>query len=156
MEKYAIKKAIELLTDEYIRSLSDIYLELEKAFEKNDLNEYTKIDTKLHYFLFKMCDNEMIDDVVNNVFPLLQPPIYSRIDDTIQFNPLDIETINKLIRLSFEKNYSILSEEDKKLIEPEQTLKGLLELGSGVSNARIVDKFVKEYIFTRIVINRFK
>lgn len=73
MEKYAIKKAIELLTDEYIRSLSDIYLELEKTFEKNDLNEYTKIDTKLHYFLFKMCDNEMIDDVVNNVFPLLQP-----------------------------------------------------------------------------------
>lgn len=101
-----------------------------------------------------ICTSNFLD--TKDIISSLGEPIYSRIDDTIQFNPLDIETINKLIRLSFEKNYSILSEEDKNLIKPEQTLKGLLELGSGVSNARIVDKFVKEYIFTRIVINRFK
>lgn len=73
MEKYAVKKSIELLSDEYIKELDEIYLELKEAFDKGDLNEYIKIDTKLHYFLFKMCDNEMINDVVNNVFPLLQP-----------------------------------------------------------------------------------
>ena len=73
MEKYAIKKSIELITDDHRKALNEIYLDLKESFEKGDVNEYCRIDTKLHYFLFKMCDNEMIDDVVNNVFPLLQP-----------------------------------------------------------------------------------
>ena len=73
MEKYAISKTIELLTDEYIVKLDEISLELKETFENNNLNDYIKIDTKLHYSFFKMCDNDLIDDVVNNVFPLLQP-----------------------------------------------------------------------------------
>lgn len=73
MEKFAIKKSIELFTDDYGKRLEKIYVDLKEAFEKSDLNEYTKIDTKLHYFLFEMCDNEMISDVINNIFPLIQP-----------------------------------------------------------------------------------
>lgn len=73
MEKYAIKKSIDLFTDEYGEGLDKIYIDLKDAFEKADLNQYIKIDTKLHYFLFEMCDNEIINNVVNNVFPLLQP-----------------------------------------------------------------------------------
>lgn len=73
LEKYAIKKSIELFTDEYEKKLDKIFINLKDTFEKGDLNEYTKIDTKLHYFLFEMCDNEIINDVVNNVFPLIQP-----------------------------------------------------------------------------------
>lgn len=73
MEKYAIKKSIELITDEHIEVLDEIYLKMNETFKKGDVNEYCKIDTKLHYFLFKMCNNELINEVVNNVFPLLQP-----------------------------------------------------------------------------------
>lgn len=48
-----------------------------------------------------ICTSNFLD--TKDIISSLGEPIYSRIDDTIQFNPLDIETINKLIRLSFEK-----------------------------------------------------
>ncbi|MDO5302056.1 MAG: AAA family ATPase [Tissierellia bacterium] len=101
-----------------------------------------------------ICTSNFLD--IKDIISTLGEPIYNRIDDAIQFNTLDTGTISKLIKLSFEKNYSELTVEDKKLIEQDATLKSLLELGSRVSNARTVDKIVKEYIFTKIIIKKFK
>ncbi|GEQ61662.1 AAA family ATPase [Vagococcus lutrae] len=101
-----------------------------------------------------ICTSNFSDtkDIVNS----LGEPIYSRIDDVIQFNPLDPDTIKELIQISLAKNYGELNEDDKQLVDYEQTLKVLFELGNGVSNARLVDKMVKEYIFTTIILKRFR
>ena len=73
MEGYAIKKASNLATHEDLETLDQIYIELVKAYENGDVNEYCKIDTKLHDALFIISGNEIIYNIVNNVYPLLQP-----------------------------------------------------------------------------------
>ncbi|MDR7871545.1 MAG: GntR family transcriptional regulator [Tissierellaceae bacterium] len=104
MEKYAIKKSIDVFTEDYIEALDEISLNLKEAFEKGDLNEYTKIDTKLHYFLFEMCDNEMINDVVNNVFPLLQSFRIISLNSKSRFEE-SLEEHNGLIEGIKERNF---------------------------------------------------
>lgn len=73
VESYAIKKAIDLITDEDITVLNQIGSELLSSYKSKDINEYCKSDTKLHDYIFIMSDNKIIYEIVNNVFPLVQP-----------------------------------------------------------------------------------
>lgn len=73
MEKFAIEKAVDLATVEDVEALDKLYLRLVEIYNKNDVSEYCKIDTELHNILFAMSNNEIIYNIVNNVFPLLQP-----------------------------------------------------------------------------------
>jgi len=100
-----------------------------------------------------ICTSNFSD--TRDIISSLGEPIYSRIDDVIKFNPLDTKTIEKLIEISFEKVYFDLEISDKELIDKEKSLSALFELGANISNARSVDKIVKEYIFTSIVIQKF-
>lgn len=73
MEKFAIERSVELASEEDFEVLDEIFLKMKKKYDKNDVNEYCKIDTELHNMLFVMSRNELIFNLVKNVYPLLQP-----------------------------------------------------------------------------------
>lgn len=73
MEKFAIERSVELASEEDFEALDKIFLRMKKKYDKNDVNEYCKIDTELHNRLFVMSRNELIFNLVKNVNPLLQP-----------------------------------------------------------------------------------
>lgn len=85
----------------------------------------------------------------------LGEPIYNRIDSTIQFQPLSTEIVEKLIESSLNNVYKNLSNDEKKFIDKEEVLELLFELKYNILNARAVDKYVKNYIFTMIVSKKF-
>lgn len=106
MEHYAIEKSIKLITNKDIKVLNKISSELIKAYEEKDVIKYCNVDTKLHDFIYIMSDNEIIYEIVNNVFPLLQPFRIISLNSKRRFEEsLDehLCLINSLIEKDFNK-----------------------------------------------------
>ncbi|MCY6484609.1 GntR family transcriptional regulator [Clostridium aestuarii] len=73
LEKYAIKKTIELITTEKLSVFDDIYTKLEENFINNNASEYCKVDTELHNMFFYLSDNMVAYKVNKNTFSMMQP-----------------------------------------------------------------------------------
>lgn len=73
LEKYATKKIIEEGSDEEIQKLVEIFNEMEESYNKEDLYAYYKIDTIFHSMLFDMCKNDILNNMVSGILPIIQP-----------------------------------------------------------------------------------
>lgn len=77
--------------------------------------------------------------------------IYSRFDAFIEYKALRKEVVNQLISKSFDKLINSLDNDDRKRIDKQECLDILLANSSNLQNARELDKFVNEYVFSRIL-----
>lgn len=77
--------------------------------------------------------------------------IYSRIDSTVEFKPLDHHSVEKLIRLNVESIYSQLKENDKNRINKDKVESEILRHSKHFNNSRQISKFVRDYIFSDII-----
>lgn len=73
LEKYAIKKIIEIGTDEEIQDLVHLFNQMEDSYNKGDLYDYYKIDTNFHSMLYDMCKNDILNNMISGILPVIQP-----------------------------------------------------------------------------------
>ena len=73
IEKYSIEKLVDLITEEDMNELDEIFSRLQAAFDNEDVNLYSFIDAELHNAIIYLSGNKLIYDVNNRVFSLLQP-----------------------------------------------------------------------------------
>jgi DNA-binding GntR family transcriptional regulator len=72
LEQYAIKKAVELATEDDVKVLKAVYKQLEESYNNGDVNEYSKVDTIIHNTIFSISGNDMLEDIVKNLYPQIQ------------------------------------------------------------------------------------
>ena len=86
---------------------------------------------------------------------VLGDAIYSRFDAFIEYKALTKEVVNQLISKSFNKFVNSLDNDDRKRIDEQKCLEVLLSHSSHLQNARELDKFVNEYVFTCECVEKF-
>lgn len=74
----------------------------------------------------------------------LGEPIYSRFDTVIKFEKLDNDAIYKIMEKEYEKQYSILDENEKCIINSYQIKDKVLALAEKLDNARQIRKIIRE------------
>lgn len=74
----------------------------------------------------------------------LGEPIFSRFDAIVKFEKLDQNAIKKIMKNEFIKQYSLLDEEEKEIIDSNQIEDKLLTVCNQLSNARQIKKIIKE------------
>ncbi len=85
LEKYAIKKIIDEASDEEIQKLVDIFKEMEDSYNNGDLNGYYRTDTIFHSMLFEMCKNDILNNMVSGILPIIQPSKINHRDGMARF-----------------------------------------------------------------------
>ncbi|WDV46188.1 GntR family transcriptional regulator [Clostridiaceae bacterium M8S5] len=73
MEKYALQKTIENLTEDKIKLLDEILDKMEKSYSEGNFNEYCKTDVQLHDQILVMSENKVAYNAFKNIFSLMQP-----------------------------------------------------------------------------------
>ena len=86
LEKYAIEKAIKMATEEDIKKLKEIYEKLEKCFYDCNIDEYEKLDNKLHEKIFTICDNEIVSNIYRNLHPQIKSFIILSLNDKLRYD----------------------------------------------------------------------
>lgn len=92
---------------------------------------------------------------INQIKKELGEPIFSRLDNVIEFDPLSDTDVKKLIKISFNKIYSKLSDDEKSILNKYETLETLLKLSKKINNAREVSVITKDFLFTTITSKKF-
>lgn len=85
LEQYATKKIIEEASDEDIQKLVDLFNEMEDSYNKGDLYDYYRIDTIFHSMLFEMCQNDILNNMVSGILPIIQPSKINHKDGMARF-----------------------------------------------------------------------
>jgi DNA-binding GntR family transcriptional regulator len=73
IEKYAIEKAVERMTEDDENELKEILSRLLEAFKIKNVNLYCSIDAELHNAIIYMSKNKLIYEVNEKIYSLLQP-----------------------------------------------------------------------------------
>lgn len=81
-------------------------------------------------------------------------PIFSRFDDFIEFKPLDRESVTSLVLINYSEIVTKLDDEDRIIIENLNTLSTLLSESNGLTNARSINKWVKNVILHTLVMKK--
>lgn len=72
LEQYAIRKAVEVASEDDINKLKEIYKQLEESYYCGDVNKYNKVDTIIHETIFTITGNDILEDIVKNLYPKIQ------------------------------------------------------------------------------------
>ena len=73
-------------------------------------------------------------------------PIYNRFDGFVHFEKFDEKACTQIIEKNYEKYLSYLSDEQKKILEEKDIKKLLLNNSKEFSNAREIDRIVRDVI----------
>lgn len=138
------------------------------------LDEFDKINSVFYSAFYQMFDEGVFVDKnykvslknsiiictsnfsnINQIKKELGEPIYSRLDNVIEFDPLSDTDVKKLIKISFNKIYSKLSDDEKNILNKSDTLETLLRLSKKINNAREVSVITKDFLFTTITSKKF-
>jgi DNA-binding GntR family transcriptional regulator len=68
LDSYACKQALRNLTDDDIRELADLTLEMEKFQTRETLEEYLGINAKIHVHIWKTIKNDFFSSLIFRVF----------------------------------------------------------------------------------------
>lgn len=112
LERYAIEKVIEEASDEEILQFEKIQEILEEFYLSGDLKKYSKIDSALHDTIFKTSGNDILIDVVNHLYPQLQPFRLISLNNKKRFEESYDEhkgIIRGLLERDFQKAWSFAS-----------------------------------------------
>lgn len=85
---------------------------------------------------------ETIEEIKEN----LGIPIYNRFDGFVHFEKFDEKACTQIIEKNYEKYLSYLSDEQKKILEEKDIKKLLLNNSKEFSNAREIDRIVRDVI----------
>lgn len=138
------------------------------------LDEFDKINSVFYSAFYQMFDEGVFVDKnykvnlknsiiictsnfsnINQIKKELGEPIFSRLDNVIEFDPLSDTDVKKLIKISFNKIYSKLSDDEKSILNKSETLETLLKLSKKINNAREVSVITKDFLFTTITSKKF-
>lgn len=138
------------------------------------LDEFDKINSVFYSAFYQMFDEGVFVDKnykvnlknsiiictsnfsnINQIKKELGEPIFSRLDNVIEFDPLSDTDVKKLIKISFNKIYSKLSDDEKSILNKYETLETLLKLSKKINNAREVSVITKDFLFTTITSKKF-
>lgn len=108
------------------------------------LDEFDKAPTNIHYAFYRLFDENIFDDsnyevILNNTIFIctsnyqtkeqikkhIGEPLYYRFNNIIEYEPLSLEQITKVIYNIFEKKINELDSQDQKIINNERNLKEL-------------------------------
>ena len=106
LEEYAIRKSVELATEEDINRLKELYERLEKAYYDGNVYEYSKVDTLLHEMIISFSDNKILSEIANNLYPQIQSFRIISLHDQKRYEESFIEhkgLIEGIIERNFEK-----------------------------------------------------
>lgn len=67
IEGYAIRNSLPILTEEHIQELHDLYAEMKRAAENDDLYSLILKDMEFHGLFYKLCGNKTILNVWNQM-----------------------------------------------------------------------------------------
>lgn len=73
IEKYSIKKTIEIASNNCLNELEEIYKKMEEAYLENNVNKYALLDAQLHNTIYRLSGNNFVFKIASNVFYHLQP-----------------------------------------------------------------------------------
>lgn len=136
-----------ILFDEFDKPNNMFYSAFYQMFDEGEYEDKNyKVDLKNSIIL---CTSNFINE--SQIKQVLGDALYSRIDAFIEYKSLTKEAVNKLISKMFNKLVNNLDTDDRKRIDEHKCLNILLSNSSGLQNARELDKFVNEYVFTRIL-----
>ena len=92
---------------------------------------------------------ENIQEIKDN----LGEPIYNRFDGFIKFEKLDIESCKKIITQKYNDYFGYLNSEQKNIIEDKNIKTLLLDNASKFSNAREIDRIVRDSLMLVLMKN---
>lgn len=81
----------------------------------------------------------------------LGEPIFSRFDAVIKFKKLDKDAISKIIEKEYEKQYSMLDENEKKIIDRYDIKNRVLNLAEKLDNVRQIRRIIMEAFSNTLV-----
>lgn len=138
-------------------------------------DEFDKSNTIFHSAFYQMFDEgifvdknyrvDLKDSIIlctsnflnlSDIKKSLGTPMFSRFDSFIEYKELSEEISKKIIEMKFDNLYQDLTEEDKKIIHKKEDLPKLIQKSKYLKNAREIDRVINEFIFSRIVNNKFK
>ena len=91
-----------------------------------------------------ICTSNFISE--NQIRERLGDPIFSRFDAIIKFNDLSAESVRELINREYNKQFKLLDDDEKRLVEKASILDQLLSFDKILKNARQVRRIVREAI----------
>lgn len=86
----------------------------------------------------------------------LGDPIFTRIDSFVKYKELTEDVSKKLIEIKFNDIYKTLSKDDKLLIDKDIDLVKITSHSKNLRNVREIDRVINEFIFTKIINQKFK
>lgn len=139
------------------------------------MDEFDKTDPMFYNAFYQMFDEGIYEDVnykvdVSNCIFILTSnfenekdivssmgmPLYSRIDQKIQFSILNESEIRKIINDTFENLLSKLTNEDKNIINNSHLLSSYIDSAKGFHNIRMLDKSIETDIFSTLLKKKLK
>lgn len=130
------------------------------------IDEFDKVSPSLYNAFYQVFDEGKFEDTLykvdlqncvfiltsnfsdsNDILTRLDAPIYSRIDEKIEFKPLTVEQKKKLITEKFEKILSELEIEDKQIIGESHLKEQYLKNADAFNNLRMLNKVMEANIY---------
>ena len=130
------------------------------------IDEFDKVSPSLYNAFYQVFDEGKFEDTLykvdlqncvfiltsnfsdsNDILTRLDAPIYSRIDEKIEFKPLTVEQKKKLITEKFEKILSELEIEDKQIIGESHLKEQYLKNADALNNLRMLNKVMEANIY---------
>lgn len=131
-----------ILLDEFDKPNSVFYSAFYQLFDEgvfSDKNYTLKMDNAII-----ICTSNFISE--NQIRERLGDPIFSRFDAIIKFNDLSAESVRELINREYNKQFKLLDDDEKRLVEKASILDQLLSFDKILKNARQVRRIVREAI----------
>lgn len=140
-----------ILFDEFDKPNNVFYSAFYQLFDEGEFKDKNYKVNLRNSIIF--CTSNFTSE--NQIRQVLGDAIYSRFDGFIEYRNLTLTVINQLISKSFHNLVNSLDTADRAIINEQKYLKELQSNSSGLKNARELDKFVKEYVFTEILKKSF-
>ncbi len=134
------------------------------------LDEFDKPNPVFHSAFYQLFDEGIYDDKnyhveVRNAIIIctsnylseddikskLGAPIYSRFDEIIKYNDISEDGIKRIIKIEFDKQYSLLTLSEQEIVDNNNVLVRILTNASYLKNARDIRKVIRQAISTSIL-----
>ena len=93
---------------------------------------------------------------LNDIKKSLGDAIFSRFDSFIEYEELSDGVVKEMIKIKFNSIYKFLSNEDKKFINFDNDVVKILTYSKKLKNVRDIDRVINEYVFSKIINEKFE
>lgn len=125
LEGYAAKMACCKLSDEDIKRMEDLNLQMAKCAEKNDAKNFFKLDNQFHDVFLKICGNDKLYNLIHTLVQQferfrrtslslpgrMQSSVNQHADIVEAFKKRDVDLVERLVKANAEKGGELLAQE---------------------------------------------